>query len=188
VYRTAEIRRALAGSVPTAGPDSDPIPCYASLLCYKKTVALPCLLNFCQLCSCIRLRSELQGLSYRRGTNATGNPLKWIFYIKFRALHSCIGNPVMTLVHRLVWKPFHVVTVTLSMWNSACWWNPFSWLGNVTALTFSPIFHSTEWQAFGVSFRVCVFRYAVITRVGPQRRTAFRICSSVFLEDAHSVW
>jgi hypothetical protein len=28
----------------------------------------------------------------------------------------------------------------------------------------------------------------VITRVGPQRRPAVRISSSVFSEDAHSVW
>jgi len=65
----------------------------------------------------------------------------------------------MTLVHRFVWKPFRIVTVTLSIWNSTFWRNPFSWLGNVTALTFSHIFHSTEWQAFGVSFRVCGCMY-----------------------------
>jgi hypothetical protein len=40
---------ALAGSVPTAGPDSDQIPCYGTLLCYKKTEPLPCLSNFCQV-------------------------------------------------------------------------------------------------------------------------------------------
>jgi hypothetical protein len=68
-------------------------------------------------CCCIRLRSELQNLCYCRDINATGNPLEWIFYIKFCALHSCIGNLVMALVHRLVWKPFPIVTVTLSMWN-----------------------------------------------------------------------
>jgi len=51
---------ALAGSVPTAGPDSDQIPCYSNSFCYKKTEALLCLLNFCQVLQLYSIKKRVR--------------------------------------------------------------------------------------------------------------------------------